>query len=405
VDRLNLITSWTREEGPPSINQLGDPVLVTPNTRIFDFVTGDTVLVTATTGGNPNLQSDRRNVLKLGANWQPFEKTDFRLRGEYVHQTIARPISSVTVTPAIEAAFPDRFVRDEEGQLVAVDLRPLNFESSQRDTLRIGFDFSKPLKSHQPSQAVRDQMRAQFGGRSRGQTPSDGRQESNSPQASSSAGGASPPAGEQAAAPPQEGGRGGGFRGGFGGRGGRFFGGGDRGRITFSLTDTITFVDKVTIAPGLGLDYLHGDAAGQSGGTPRHRVEAQAGYFNNGLGARLVGNLRSGTTVNTLTGDDLRFSPLATFDLRLFANPGDIPEVVVKHPWFRGTQVQLEVQNVFNSKPKVHDAFGNVPLNYQPDLLDPLGRTIMISFRKLFLPNPSWFRRQFEERRQEQGRP
>ena len=31
---------------------------------------------------------------------------------------------------------------------------------------------------------------------------------------------------------------------------------------------------------------------------------------------------------------------------------------------------------------------GNVPLNYQPDLLDPLGRTIMISFRKLFLPSP-----------------
>jgi outer membrane receptor protein involved in Fe transport len=157
------------------------------------------------------------------------------------------------------------------------------------------------------------------------------------------------------------------------------------------------------IAPGLNLDYLHGDASGESGGTPRHQVEAQAGYFNNGLGARLVGNLRSGTTVDTLTGDNLRFSPLATFDLRLFANPGDMPEVAVKHPWLRGTQVQLRVDNIFNNRPKVHDAAGNVPLNYQPDLLDPLGRTIMISFRKLFLPNPSWFRRQFQEMRQ--GRP
>jgi hypothetical protein len=153
------------------------------------------------------------------------------------------------------------------------------------------------------------------------------------------------------------------------------------------------------------VDYLHGDAAGQTGGTPRHSVQAQAGYFNNGLGARLVGNWRSGTTVDTLTGDDLHFSPLATFDLRLFANPGDIPEIAVKHPWLRGSQVQLRFDNMFNSRPKVHDASGSVPISYQPDLLDPLGRTIMISFRKLFLPDPSWFRRQFQEMRQQRGRP
>ena len=59
LDRLNFIASWTREEGPPTINQLGDPVLDTPGSRIFDFTTGQTVLVDAITGGNPNLQSDR----------------------------------------------------------------------------------------------------------------------------------------------------------------------------------------------------------------------------------------------------------------------------------------------------------------------------------------------------------
>jgi hypothetical protein len=61
--------------------------------------------------------------------------------------------------------------------------------------------------------------------------------------------------------------------------------------------------------------------------------------------------------------------------------------------------VRFEVTNIFNSRPNVRDAFGNVPLNYQPDLLDPLGRTVMISFRKLFLPPPSFFR---ERRLQEQ---
>jgi len=383
VDRLNFIASWTREEGAPTINQLGDQVLDTPGSRIFDFTTGQTVLVNATTGGNPDLLADRRNVVKLSANWQPFEKTDLRLRAEYVRSSTDRPISNITVTPAIEAAFPGRFARNSAGQLTAVDLRPINFDRARRDTLRFGFDFSQPLKSRRPSQALFEQMRQQFGFPAR--TAQGG--------AGAAAAGGPPPEGAR------RGGRGGG--GGFGGFGGA--GGQNRGRLTFSLTDTLTFVDKVQIAPGLDLNYLHGDATGSSGGTPQHKVEAQAGYFNNGLGARIGANWRSGTRVDTLTGDDLRFSSLGTFDLRLFANPGDIPELVVKHPWLRGTQVRFEVNNIFNARPRVRDAAGSVPLSYQPGLLDPLGRTIMISFRKLFLPSPSWFRQQFQRERQQQG--
>jgi hypothetical protein len=403
ADRLNFVTSWTREEGPPTINQLGDPLLTTPNVRIFDFTTGQTVSVTTLTGGNPNLQADRRTVFKLGGYWKPSDKTDLTLRADYVHQKIENPISSISVTPQIEAAFPNRFVRcpaidpttgcNAVGQLIAVDLTPVSFDSSERDTLRVGFDFTKPLKSRRPSQAVIDQMRQQFGFGPRGTAPVGG-----APQGQASG---APPG------PPPEGGASAGGRG-FGGRrggGGGLFGGGEnRGRLTLSVTDTITFLDKVTIQPGLPpLDYLHGDAASQTGGTPRHLVEAQGGYFNNGLGARVSANWRSGTRVNTLTGDDLSFSPLATFDLRLFANPGDIPEVVVKHPWLRGTQVRLELNNIFNRRPSVHDAFGNVPLNYQPDLLNPLGRTVMISFRKLFLPPASFFRQQRQQ--EQQARP
>ena len=64
------------------------------------------------TGGNPDLLADKRNVWKLGANWQPFANTQLRLRADYVHSQIDRPISNITVTEAIEAAFPDRFERD-----------------------------------------------------------------------------------------------------------------------------------------------------------------------------------------------------------------------------------------------------------------------------------------------------
>jgi hypothetical protein len=400
LDRLNLLTSWTREEGSPTINQLGDPILATPDTRIFDFTTGQTVVVTAVTGGNPNLDADRRSVFKLGGNWQPIADTDFRLRAEYVHQRIEDPISTITVSSTIEAAFPERFVRNSSGTLVAVDLRPINFDSSTRDTLRVGFDFSKPLKSRRPPQSVMDQIRAQF----RAARGGNGGGAPTAPQNAAPPSDAGPPGGPppEGAAPSREGGFGGrGFGGGHRGGGG-FFGGGNRGRLQFSLTDTITFKDQVSIGPGLPrVDYLHGDAAGQFGGTPRHQVEAQGGWANNGLGARVSADWRSGTTVKALTGDDLRFSPLATFDLRLFANPGDIPEVMLKHPWLRGTQFRLEVDNILNSRPKVHDASGEVPLSYQPDLLDPLGRTIMISFRKLFLPSFPSMRRDFDRDRQQ----
>jgi hypothetical protein len=401
VDRLTFLGSWTREEGAPTISQLGEPVLSTSGSRVFDFLTNQTVLVTAITGGNPNLRSDRRHVLKLSGNWQPFPKTDLRLRADYVHERIERPISDLSVTPGIQAAFTSRFVRNGAGQLVSVDLRPVNFDSSTRDQMRIGFDFSHPLKSHRPSQSVLDQMRAQFGFGGRGGAPG--------------APGGGPPgaAGGPASAGGDRGGRGGGF-GGFGGGSGRGGGGGffrgaggnsSRGRIMFDLTDTLTLTDKVLVAPaGPVLDYLHGEAAGGAGGTPRHKVEAQLGYFNNGLGARFIANWRSGTTVDSFNGDRLRFSPYGTFDLRFFANPGDIPEVVVKDQWLRGTQVRLDVNNIFNARPSVRDAAGGVPINYQPALLEPLGRTIMISFRKLFLPSPATFRRLFQrEREQQQG--
>ena len=319
VDRLNFIASWTREQGPPTINQLGDPLIETPGTRIFDFTTGQTVLATAISGGNPDLQSDLRHVVKISGNWQPFKNTDLKLRAEYVHQIIANPIANLLVTPTIEEAFPDRFVRNSMGQLVSVDLRPVNFQRSQTDTMRVGFDFSQPLKSHRPSRSVIDEIREQFRSRAAGASGRQGAQSANPPSGASSSGEAPPaaPAGQNETSPPggrgprDEGGTGGGAGGPgggsggggrFGGRGGGggFFGGGNCGRLTFSLTDTITFVSKVQIGTGLPVvDYLHGDAAGATGGTPRHLVQAQGGYFNNGLGARLVANWRTGTTVDS----------------------------------------------------------------------------------------------------------
>ena len=380
IPRLNVITSYTREEGVPSINNLGDPNVTTPAVREFDYVTGRTVLVTTTNGGNPALLADRRNVWKLGANWQPFEKTDLRLRADYVSSKLTNPVETFPGPSAtLEAAFPDRFTRDTSGNLTAIDFRPVNYDNSRTETLRIGFDFTKPLKSARPSQGTIDQLRKMAaargvtlptqggpGGPGDGPRPGGGDRDRG--------GGFGPPGG----------GGGGGGGGGFGGRGGN-----QRGRLTFSLIDTITLVDKAIIRPGVApLDFLHGDASsgGSGGGQSRHVVEAQAGYFNNGYGLRLSANYASATHVTGGRDGDLNFSPLTTFDLRAFANLGDNLDNVVKHPWMRGASIQFRVANLFNSRQKVRDATGAVPFSYQPDLINPLGRTISISFRKLFIP-------------------
>ena len=356
--RATLLASVTREQGAPTLQALGDPVLETANVLFFDARTGQSVNVTTVTGGNPALLADRRTVFKLGGNWQPKEALDLKLRADFVQESIDRPqITFPAATQALEDAFPKRFQR-VDGQLVRVDLRPVNADHSTRDTLRLGFDFTKPLVSKRLSAATRTAMRARF-------------------DAARAAGEAGPPRDGEGRG---FGGRGGAGRGGYGGRNG--------GRLTLSATDTITFTNRLTIVPGLpDLDYLHDEALGPNGGQPRHKVEVEGGYFNNGLGARVTTYWRSATRVDGgLSGNDLRFGSYATVDLRLFANLGQMPGFLVKHPFLRGASLRLDVTNLFNSRPGVSGSSGASPFAYQADRLEPIGRTIGISFRKLFLP-------------------
>src|SRR5690606_5084099 len=52
-----------------------------------------------------------------------------------------------------EAAFPERFVRDAQGRLLAVDGRPVNAAEARSTQLRWGIDFTIPLKTARQRQA------------------------------------------------------------------------------------------------------------------------------------------------------------------------------------------------------------------------------------------------------------
>jgi hypothetical protein len=392
--RLSLLASWTREEGAPSLQQLGDPRLDTTGVPFFDARNGVTVPVTTITGGNRDLEADRRNVFKIGGNWQPLEEPDLRLRAEFVRQTVDNPqISFPAATAALEQAFPTRFQRDVAGRLISVDLRPVNAERSTRKTLRWGFDSTKSLRTQRPSAQTINRLvdRARQSGliptAPRGTAPGAAptvvvRQEGDAPEGGRRGGG-------QGAGGPGAGGPGG-FR--FGGPGGGGRGGGRGGRLTLSATHTLTFTDELVIGTGLPvLDYLGGEVLSASGGRARHLVEVESGYYNNGLGLRLSGGWRSGTRL-ALTGQDLRFSPYATVNLRAFANLGERLDLVTKVPFLRGSSVRFEVNNLFNARPKVNGATSTIPFAYQPDRLEPIGRTVGLTFRKLFIP-ARFFRR------------
>lgn len=370
IEMLDLAVSVTDEDGAPSVSQLGDPTLVTPNVRVFDFVRGETVDVTSISGGNPLLSGDNRHVFSMRANLRLLGSgapgsPNLSFNANYTENRIDNPISSFPIATAeIEAAFPGRFLRGPDGRLLQIDTRPVNFARSERSELRWGFNFQQPFA---PPPGATGPGIPGLGGRG-------GR------------GGRGPGAG------PGGGGRGpgGGGRGpGGGGRGGGF--GGPGGGINVSLFHTWRLTDRVLIRPGVPeLDYLDGSAFSGRGGRPHHEVELSAGIFRNGFGGFVQANWQSGTTVNggTAAGggtsSDLRFSSLATVNLNLFADLSQRPALIARHPWLKGTRLFVNVQNVFDSRLRVRDETGAVPLSYQPDYLDPLGRSVRIGIRKLF---------------------
>ncbi len=47
-------------------------------------------------------------------------------------------------------------------------------------------------------------------------------------------------------------------------------------------------------------------------------------------------------------------------------------------------RVSLSIDNLFDARQQVRDRLGTTPLSYQPGYLDPLGRSVRLSVRKLF---------------------
>jgi hypothetical protein len=351
VDGVNLRASASEEEGAPALRQLGAPVLITPNVRSFDPVRQEVVDITTVTGGNRGLLSDRRHVTRLALLAQPWQDTDFTLSFEYLAIRTDQPTSAFpTITPAIEAAFPERFTRASDGGLLGIDERPVNFLRSNRKLLRWGFVLTRPLGKVPAGMKGAPIRTLPAGTDLKSALPAGSRIIQAAP-------GSALLKGFETL----------------------------RSRLFFSVSHRWTLED--TLLPRAGqptLDLLEGDAIDFRGGTRRHQLELVAGVYKRGLGARLTGEWQGGSRVRGLGGPagDLHFSSLATFDLNLFA---DIEQFAGPQTpkWLADTRLSLGVANVFNARMEVRDGAGSTPLSYQGTYLDPLGRVVSLSVRKL----------------------
>lgn len=539
TDTLSFQGSYIVEEAAPTLAQLGAPQVTSYNVSVYDFINSTTSLVTVTTGGNPDLRKETRHDIKLSANWKLPILDRSNLLIEYFHNRSNNVTQSFPMlTPAIEAAFPDRVERDAYGNLVSLDRRAVTYDEISSSSIRWGFNIGGRIGKDTRGSSGGSQRAAPGGGGPEGGPPpgaGDGApgaagappapagaggpaggfdparfekmraalcaplQPGQEPDLSTlpapmlerlkgedgkidpaklerarqrfcSADGTAPPqgarggpeggpdpqrfakmrealctegreidpatlpermrerllgadgkidpakleqarqricsapagqAGTQAAGAPGEGGQvaqngaatsgdasKGSASGGRSGGGMPFGRGGPPGgRWNLSIYHTWRFTDDVRIAPGSEvLDQLSGDAI-ESGGVPRHAIEAEGGAFYNGYGVRLKGEWEAPTRVNG-TGapgsSDLRFGSTFQIDLRFFADLGRNESLVRKVPFLEGSRLSLTVDNVLDQRQKVTNEAGETPVAYQRAYREPQGRVIGIDFRKMF---------------------
>ncbi|MHB8283637.1 MAG: TonB-dependent receptor, partial [Caulobacteraceae bacterium] len=147
----NIIVSHTNDQAAPTIQQLGNPQISTPNVAVFDYATGQTVYVTQVSGGNPTLQADNRNVFKVGLTIKPISTENLTITANFIKSDIDHAIATFPAADAaIEAAFSSRFIRNASGVLTEEDETPVNFAKSDRTELRWGFNYSRPIGPQPP---------------------------------------------------------------------------------------------------------------------------------------------------------------------------------------------------------------------------------------------------------------
>lgn len=319
VKGLSFNANVRLEDGEPTPDQVNAPVLQTPNYSQYDFATGQTVFVTRIDGGNPNLDVESRRLIKLGFNYKPFEKQDLRLNAAYSISRIDDQIAQLpSISPELEAAFPERFVRDSSGRLVSLDARAVNFAHADREELRWTLTYARNWGMPKP-------------------------------------GAKGPP-------PPSKG------------------PGNLRFSLTHTMKLRDEVLIREGMAPldllaGASIGRFGGTPRHEVFAQGNYYQSGVGGfaYAIWSSNTRVDGGPR---------GEDLRFSSIPRLGLGAYVDLSSRKALVKKYPALKGAWLNLSVDNIFGSYTHVRDEQGRTPLAYQKDYMDRQGRTIRLNLRK-----------------------
>ena len=320
---VNFIVSRTQDQAAPTQAQLGAPTTLTPGVRTFDYLTGRTVDVTQVNGGTQGLVADNRSVVKVGLTWKPIATQQLSITANYIDSRIRNPIETFpAATAEIEAAFPDRFTRDASGELVQVDERPLNFAEQDRSEIRYGFDYSRPIGPQPQSRfraaAARATVaRAAVGGAA---AVTAGAEVAAGAAAAVAAAVTAAAAARAGSAPPEDGSR--------------------SPSTTPCSSTTACWCARAARCSTSSTARRPAAPAGRRA----RRWRPSSATPTSASARALSADWKSGTFVRGAPGSptgDLDFSDIATINLRLFANVGQMPWLVRAHPLLRGVRLTL----------------------------------------------------------------
>jgi hypothetical protein len=320
VKPVQIVASVRREEQAPTLQQLANGTLVTPDLREFDFVTDATSIVQRIDGGNNDLQRQRSRVANLRIQVNPLRSADLQLSADYTIAHTRDPIAIVTaVTADTEAAFPDLYTRNEEGYLTGMDASPVNLTRRDQQQLRWGLNYSTAFGPHDPrpdangKTVARDQFQIAL-------------------------------------------------------------------YDTWRFQDDVVLRDGLPSVDLLN-GGLISDQGGTPKHELELQTTVSTRTWSADVNAhwQLPTTVRAGA----LDDDRLTFTQGVNVDLRLQINLSEQHWLIHLLPFLRG-KLNISADNILGAHISVHDANGVVPPAYSESYLNPTGRTFRITLRKRF---------------------
>lgn len=361
---VSLSFNYSDDAVFPTMSNLYGIEFQLPGELVYDPMLGRMVSATEISGGNTELHPGRRDTLKADLSVRPITGKSYTFTANWTQSTLHNGITRFPdPTAALEAQFPERFIRNAAGELIAFDSRPVN--AYRNTTARLRFGFNATWRVTEEGITADTSRGGPPGGfrRSRGEVQTRG--ETMGRDASA---GNRPPGGGNAGPPPN------------------IPGMGQRrtppGRIRFGLYHTWNLKQELQLYKGgQTLDLLNGEGAGSRSGTSPHTIEAQLGYFKAGAGIRLKGTWNSAQTINRdlTTGSFARIKSYYSVDVRVFKffNPRDWEGTILN-----GVMLSLEAENITGTTPKIVGSNGYVTNTESVERY--LGTTFMGKIRKSF---------------------